>query len=144
MQIKKNNGLIFSGIQVLAAGSFVQLPPVPSVLDPGLFAFQSDMFAKTFPHKINLKTVVCQDEVDLLNAINELCLGCPSQQMTVTLMKHLRHPIVKDEQTVHIFGNNFDMDMYNHEILEKLQGNMQVIYAKDNGVKKTTEGFISK
>ena len=60
----KNNGLIFGGIQVLAAGSFVQLPPVPSVLDSVLFAFQSDMFARMFPHKINLKTVVHQDEVD--------------------------------------------------------------------------------
>ena len=70
----KNNGLVFGGLQVIAAGSFVQLPPVPSVIDPGLFAFQSDMFAKTFPHKIHLNTVVCQDEVDLVNAINECVL----------------------------------------------------------------------
>ena len=35
-----------------------------------------------------------------------------------------------------MFGNNFDIDMYNHEILETLQGNMEVIYAKDNGLKK--------
>ena len=66
---------IFGGVQVIAAGSFVQLPPVPSLFDPGKYAFESDMFTKVFPHKIHLDTVMHQDQQDLINAINELCLG---------------------------------------------------------------------
>ena len=54
----KNNDLIFGGIQVIAAGSFLQLPPVSSVLDPGLFAFQIAKFLQTFPHKLHLNLVV--------------------------------------------------------------------------------------
>ena len=51
----RNNQLVFGGIQVVAAGSFWQLPLVPSLLDPGMFAFQSTDFQKVFPHKIHLK-----------------------------------------------------------------------------------------
>ena len=55
----KAKDLPFGGIQVIAAGSFVQLPPVPNIMDPGLFAFQSMKFATTFPHKVHLNVVVC-------------------------------------------------------------------------------------
>ena len=50
----KNNDHIFGGIHVIGAGSFYQLPPVPSVTDPALYAFQSDKFTLTFPHKVSL------------------------------------------------------------------------------------------
>ena len=40
----KQNNLLFGGIQIIAAGSFKQLPPVPSITDSGLFCFQSPLF----------------------------------------------------------------------------------------------------
>ena len=46
--------VLFGGLQVIGAGSFFQLPPVPSASDPGLYAFQSEIFTKVFPHKIKL------------------------------------------------------------------------------------------
>ena len=70
--------MIFGGIQMIAGGSFLQFPPVPSLFDPGFYAFQSDKFMQTFLHRIQLDVVMWQDEQDLINVINKLCIGNPS------------------------------------------------------------------
>ena len=70
--------LPFGGIQIIGSGSFLQLPPVPSIMDPGRYALQSDVFQYVFPHKIQLKQVVRQNEPELIAAINELAIGEPS------------------------------------------------------------------
>ena len=110
---------------MILAGSFLQLPPVPSLLDPALFTFQSKIFNKVFPHKVNLHVVVHQDSKDIIDAINELCLSSPSQH-TIKLMKSLKHPIAQNDSTVHIFGTNFNVDMFNHDVLDKMQGTMKI------------------
>ena len=76
----KGNNLTFGGIQVIAAGSFFQLPPVPSLTDEGLYAFQSENFRKIFPLHFKLESVLRQTEPDLIKAINELCDGMPSKE----------------------------------------------------------------
>ena len=68
----------FGGIQVIAAGSFLQLLPVPSANDKGQYAFELKNFRKLFPHKFNLQTVHRQHQMDLINAINSLCEGTPT------------------------------------------------------------------
>ena len=70
--------LPFGGIQVIGSGSFLQLPPVPSIMDPGMYAFQSGVFNYVFLHKIKLNEVVRQDEPELIAAISELSIGEPS------------------------------------------------------------------
>ena len=99
----KAKDLPFGGIQVIAAGSFVQLPPVPNIMDPGLFAFQSLKFRSTFPHKVHLNVVVHQDKKELVNSINELCLG-EATQKSVDFFKSLDRPIPVNDSTVYIFG----------------------------------------
>ena len=49
MHIRQRN-TSFGGIQTICVGDFHQLPPVPSVRysDPGSFAFNSEVWAKTF------------------------------------------------------------------------------------------------
>ena len=84
----KANDLFFGGIQIIAAGSFIQLPPVPSITDSGLFCFQSPIFRYVFPHHMHLFEVVCQNEIDLINAVNEICDGTPSVE-TLKLMDEL-------------------------------------------------------
>ena len=117
----KGNNLTFGGIQVIAAGSFFQLPPVPSLTDEGLYAFQSENFRKIFPHHFKLESVLRQTEPDLIKAINELCDGMPSKE-TATLLKFLSRPVLVNPQTVFMFGTNLDVDMFNHNKLEKLPG----------------------
>ena len=88
----KNNNLVFEGIQVIGSGSFVQLPLVPSSMDSGFYCFQSQHFHMGFPHRITLDEVMHQDEQDLIQTINELCLGKPSPKTV--------DQIVIDEKTV--------------------------------------------
>ena len=131
----KNNDHIFGGIHVIGAGSFYQLPPVPSVTDPALYAFQSQTFSLTFPHKVSLQKVVHQDQMDLICAVHELCMGTPLRQ-TSHLMKSLSQQISITDYTVHIFGTHFDVDMYNHDRLHQLQGDMLFLRSEDKGNKR--------
>ena len=108
----------FGGIQLICAGSFLQLPPVPSLLDPGLFAFQSKTFSLALSHKIHLNMVIWQRDPKLTEAINELCLGRPTKK-TVELIKSFKRDIPVDDSTVHMFGTNFDVEIFNHDKLQK-------------------------
>ena len=112
------------------------MPPVPSVTDLGLYCFQSNNFEIAFPHKVHLQQVICQDEHDLTLAIQELCIGEPSPS-TVILLKSLRHAIPLQDHTVHIFGTNFNVDMYNHDCLHKLPGELRIFRSSDKGNKKS-------
>ena len=125
----------FGGIQLICAGSILQLPPVPSLLDPGLFAFQSKTFAVALPHKIHLNMVIRQDEPKLIEAINQLCLGKPTNE-TIQLIKSLNRPIDIDGSTVHMFGTNFDVEFCNYEKLQNLPGQMKIYYSEDKGNRK--------
>ena len=73
--------------------------------------------------------------MDLICAVHELCMGTPSRQ-TSHLMKSLCQQIPITDHTVHIFGTNFDVDMYNHDRLYQLQGDMLLLRSKDKGNKK--------
>ena len=124
--------LPFGGIQITGGGSFVQLPPVPSMIDPGMYAFQSDVFQYVFPHKIQLKQVLRQDEPDLITAINKLSIG-QSSECTVKFLRSLKRPIPYTDNIVFIYGMNFDVDFYNYDQLQKLAGMYKSI---DKGDKK--------
>ena len=130
----RNSDKVFGGIQIIAAGSFVQLPPVPSVYDEGKFAFESNMFKHIFPHRITLNAVLRQKELDFIHAINDLCEGTPSPA-THTLMRSLKRPLVSQAKPVHIFGTNYEVDFFNVMTLLNLQGNERVFTAHDTGDK---------
>ena len=70
----------FGNMQVIVAGSFRQLAPVPdySTGDSGDFCFQAEHFTVGFPHHVHLNFVMRQNEPDLIKSINELCNGEPS------------------------------------------------------------------
>ena len=121
---------IFGGLQIIAAGSFVQLPPVPSVNDPGAYTFESPCFRTVFPHRIHLNTVHRQKDLDLVHAINELCKGHPSER-THKLMQSLKRPITVQDDTVFIFGTNYDVDFYNHMKLQEVN-EPEVLFTADD------------
>ena len=130
----RSNDQVFGGMQVIAAGSFVQLPPVPSVYDPGKFAFESQVFKNIFPHVITLHAVHRQQEMDLITAINELCEGIPSQT-THNLMRSLKCPMISQTYPVHIFGTNYEVEFFNTMTLTTVAGNERIYTAQDNGDK---------
>ena len=117
----RNNNLLFGGLQVIASGCFKQLPPVPSVNDTGKYAFESDLFKSVFPHRLLLKEIHRQKESDLIEAVQELCNGTPSER-TNKLMKSLSRPLDNDEGAVYIFGTNRDCDYMNELKLDEIPG----------------------
>ena len=128
----RGNSNIFGGIQVIAAGSFLQLPPVPSQLDQGNYAFESNCFSKVFPHKLNFNIVHRQKDMDLINAINELCEGKPTKG-TEQLLIGLKRPLAVNTEPLYIFGTNNDVDFFNQMTLSKLNGHEYLFSAEDVG-----------
>lgn len=59
----------FGGLQVILCGDFYQLPPVPSAIDPGHYAFKAKCFKDVFPHVIVLKSVYRQNDQELIQVI---------------------------------------------------------------------------
>ena len=57
--VRDNHETIFGGIQMILAGSFKQLPPVPNrrFEDTGDFCFMSEMFQAAFSHRLHLTQV---------------------------------------------------------------------------------------
>ena len=129
----KGNNLLFGGIQIIGVGSFKQLPPVPSISDRGLSCFQSPLFKHVFPHHMHLCEVVRQHQIDLINAINEICDGFPSPE-TFKLMDELSRTLPHNilDRCTFIFGTNFDVMMYNYEQMHKLPGQMVSFETNDN------------
>ena len=128
----KGNDKVFSGLQVIAAGSFVQLPPVPSLDDQGKYAFETDIFKKIFPHRIILRQVYRQKQYDLIQSINELCEGHPTKT-THELMQSLKRPLHDMTDAIHIFGTNFEVDFFNAMTLKSVNYPEKTFLAKDFG-----------
>ena len=126
----KGNSNPFGGVQVIAAGSFVQLPPVPSSNDNGDYAFQSEQFKNVFPHRITLNSVMRQKDSDLIAAINDLCEGNPSAN-THRLMSSLQRDLANFTEPVYIFGTNYDVDFFNNMKLEVLRTD-DVLYTSED------------
>ena len=128
----RDSNLIFGGIQVIGGGSFFQLSPVPSSLDAGNYCFLSSTFWKTFPHTMKLNEVIRQREKNLIQAVNELCEGKPSAE-TLKLITSLSRPLTSYEDTVFIFGTNFDVNFYNHVKVDELHGFQFIFQSEDKG-----------
>ena len=129
----RNSSCPMGGIQLIAAGSFVQLPPVPSTTDPGKYAFEWCHFRNLLPHRINLKIVHRQKEQDLINAINTVCEG-ESTAHTHRFLRSFKRPLQSTDLPVHIFGTNYDVDFFNIMTLQKLNGNEVVYTAQDTPI----------
>ena len=71
----------FGGIQVVAFGDFLQLPPVEGALDCGKYAFESSLWNLTFPHQIILKeNFHAKHDPELLSLLTEISKGHCSEQ----------------------------------------------------------------
>ena len=130
----RQSTLTFGGLQVIACGSFFQLPPVPSSCDKGQFAFESKCFQKIFPHRILLNSVHRQKQLDFIRVINELCEGSPTPR-THQLLLALNRPIDPNLDALYIFGTNYDVDFFNFMKLEDLQGPEHLFTSEDSGEK---------
>ena len=95
--------------------------------------FLSEKLPKTFPYSIILNEVIRQNDIQLINAINELCKGFPTYE-TETFLRSLQHPLYHSiDYTIFIFGTNFDVNFYNHDKLVALPFQLHVFKSNDEG-----------
>lgn len=124
----------FGNMQVILVGDFLQLPPVANELygDPGNMCFRLPWFDSYFPHKINLKLVHRQEEHILINCINELETGDPSDE-SVAFLTSLNRPIQNENSSIQLFARNIDVDIFNYNKVKELPGELRVYKATDEG-----------
>ena len=144
----RNSEYAFGGLQVVAFGDFLQLPPVASALDDGKYAFEIALWDSTFPHQIILKeSFRAKDDEELVNLLREISKGICSEH-TVSLIKSLSRPLSAAELGIpyvpKVFPLNKDIDYTNMSILDALPGEEYMFGAFDKGDKKQlNKGLIA-
>ena len=133
----RNSDLAFGGIQVLAFGDFLQLPPIANSSDSGNYAFQSVMWTKTFPHQIILnENFWVDDDQNLTNLVKDLSIENYSSE-NVQLLKSLNRPLNPmdfDLQYVpKLLPLNDDAEFENACMLDELPGNSVIFESYDTG-----------
>ncbi|XP_052762246.1 uncharacterized protein LOC128204884 [Mya arenaria] len=131
--VKKNNAF-FGGLQLILAGDFYHLPPVPDQLngETGKFCFQSKAFYSSVPHHVDLKTVFRQEDNNLIQSINALEKGELSDdtaQFINTVTKDIDH----NEETVFLFATNYKAKLHNHDQVMKMEGDLKTYKSRNEG-----------
>lgn len=138
----KNEDLPFGGIQIILAGDFRQLPPVPNTLcgDEGEFCFSSPVFAQAIPHRVTLTQVVRQTEIQLINAISESSVGDVSSD-TSDFINSLQRPLTNTE-IVKLFATNEQVDEYNRMKIIEHPGQLYQFTSTDSGKKNYLDKIL--
>ena len=133
----KNPNIPFGGLQLILAGDFTQLPPVPNQLygEEGEFCFMSDQMDKVLPHRVVLTEVVRQSESKLITAIREVAVGNISPE-TETFLNSLSRPLSTDDETVKLFSRNEQVDEFNRRKVIEFPGQLYEFQCADEGDQK--------
>jgi len=135
----RNSDEPFGGLQVIATGDFLQLPPVPSIMDPGYYAFQSKLWDTSFPHSIILNKSLRTNDPDLSAAVINIAHGnCPqeTEQFIFSLNRNLPHPSHFGLSYIpQIHALNEDADFANMHFLDSLPGEAVTYTSFDTGNK---------
>ena len=136
----RNSNFMFGGLQVVAFGDFLQLPPVPSAIDEGKYAFQSESWQFVFPHQVIVEdSFHVKDDNELVNLLKDISLGrCSDQSLNLikTLSRQLDPAELQLDFIPKVFPLDEDVDYSNMCTLDSLPGQEVVFQAYDIGEKK--------
>ncbi|KAL9656646.1 hypothetical protein ABK040_002917 [Willaertia magna] len=119
---------LFAGKQIILAGDFMQLNPIPrrfSGVKNGLdskFIFASEIFKEAIPNIVYLRTIFRQKEKEFLDVLNEIRLGKVSQ----TSINYLKKVKRQELQTIHgieptlLYTTNRDVNVENDTRLKEI------------------------
>ena len=112
----------FGGKQVILIGEFLQLRPVPSDLDEGIFMFHSAVFQLSITHRIELTEVKRQVDKEFLSALQDIRLGMCSP-LTEDFFRSLSRSLGDFEtQATHIYFKKLPVALHNRQALQNLPG----------------------
>ena len=131
---------LFGGLQLVAFGDFLQLPPVPNTVDDGKYAFESTVWDLTFPHQVILEESFCaQNDEEFINLLREISRGQCSEQ-SAEIIQSLSRPLNPSDFGLSyipkVYPLNEDVDFANMCVLETLPGEQILFEATDVGDKR--------
>ncbi|WAQ93628.1 PIF1-like protein [Mya arenaria] len=126
----KSHEKYFGGIQVVIAGDYYQLPPVPDLLcgNHGKYWFQSVHFNAAIPHHINLTTTFVKTIQISFHAL-------------MKWKRSFERQIDVDDTTVHLFASHYQTHLFNHDQLKQFPGEITILKAEDEGDKHYIQTF---
>lgn len=95
----------------------------------------SDIFLKTFPHKVTLNEIIRQDELDLINAVSDLEKGTITEE-SKNLLENLRRSLPSSQNPVYLYARNLYVNLHNHDVLSKMDGEFSFYESRDTGNKQ--------
>ncbi|CAC5417898.1 unnamed protein product [Mytilus coruscus] len=136
----RDNPKHLRGIELILSDDYYQLPLVPNKLigDSVSHSFKLLWFNDCFPHKIQLDIIHRQSETALIQCINALEKGELSNE-NVAFLNSLDRPLQNEDKVVHLYARNYDVDIFNYNKIQKLQGELKTYQA--NIVDLTCESF---
>ncbi len=141
LQFFRDSGDPWGGIQIVASGDFLQLPPVFKADEKQVFAFDCAAWEAANIKVVVLKEVVRQQgDTTLLKVLNDLRIG---DTKTLHLLDHRVGATWPDSQIdpVRIFCKNVDVDLYNRQRMGMLATQSKTFFASDSGMPYHTDAF---
>ena len=144
------NNFAFGGIQVILAGDFWQLKPVPSVFDVGKSIYESRIFNDVFQHRIELTKILRQSESedvfkDLLEMLRVGKCNDEAEEYARSLSREIAAP--EGNESIHIYFKKVYVEFHNGTVLANLPGDLIQFKSIDtgntSGLEKSISGVLS-
>ena len=110
----------FAGKQVILVGEFLQLRPVPNVLDEGLFMFHSPVFQSAITHRYELTDVLRQRHEEFLIALKDIRFGKCSEKTGEFITSLSRALESVQDDLSHIYFKRLPVALHNRLALQNL------------------------
>ena len=129
----------FGGIQIIACGDFLQLPPIDSE-----FCFKSENWKTVFPNIVYMRDIFRQTDPRFLEILSELRRGIICKSNEEFLIKHTQPALFPDEdqEVTKIYPRKEDVLVENMTQLSKLPDKEHVYKAKDIGNTNDSDWFF--
>ncbi|BDU67522.1 MAG: hypothetical protein TYPL_1750 [Candidatus Tyloplasma litorale] len=136
LKIATQSDLPFGGIKVIFVGDFLQLPPVGKTKTEQKPAFMSKAWKKGKIKVYNLTKVHRQDDNDFIKILSRIRHGDYSEEIERYFddvqLKPFELPKNYDSY-VKLYARNINVDNYNNERLERINGPSKTYYAQVSG-----------
>lgn len=136
-QMVRGNDLPFGGIQIIALGDFLQLPPVSKQDDPQEFCFKSPIWHQAKFKTYHLTKVFRQENQAFVTALSNIRLG-QATQADIKLLKS-REGITPDGdiKPINIYPTNMQADLVNFKEMAKIEAPVYTFDSNDDIYGKT-------
>eukprot|EP00996_Jenningsia_fusiforme_P001277 NODE_216_length_2699_cov_43.609811_g198_i0.p1 GENE.NODE_216_length_2699_cov_43.609811_g198_i0~~NODE_216_length_2699_cov_43.609811_g198_i0.p1 ORF type:complete len:828 (+),score=152.50 NODE_216_length_2699_cov_43.609811_g198_i0:89-2572(+) len=117
----RESSLVFGGLQVIACGDFLQLPPV-SRNHRASYAFQAECWERVFPAQYTLSTVLRQHDADFIETLQRVREGTADEQVQ-DFLRLLARPLAENNVApTQLCSRNEAVDLINRRQLSALSG----------------------